>query len=123
MNIYSFIHRHICLLYLGHHFCAVSYCIMHIPDICNFFSIHTRNFFSTQKRVNCDKTNLQQKFLNCAKTNFITKSMNFTHVETFCTSHTCQMWKNSDFSKYFIWRDLKLLHRWRNFRFLHIYQA
>ena len=46
-----------------------------IPDNCNFFSTHANflvNFFSTQKRINRDKTDLQQKCVNCDKTNSTT---------------------------------------------------
>ena len=68
------------------------------------FSPHTQffdNFFSTQKRVNRDKTDLPQKYVNCDKTNVTTKKQDFRHMEAFFTSQTCQMW--------------------RNFRFLHIF--
>ena len=42
--------------------------------------LHTRNFgyfFSTQKRLNRNKTNLRQKCVNCNKTNFTTKKHEF----------------------------------------------
>ena len=68
------------------------------------FSPHMQfldNCFSTQKRVNRDKTDLPQKYVNCDKTNVTTKKQDFRHMEAFFTSQTCQMW--------------------RNFRFLHIF--
>ena len=40
-------------------------------------------------------------------------------MATFSTSHTCHMWRISDFSTYFMWRHLKFLHMWRNFQFPH----
>ena len=46
--------------------------LYNIPDICQF-SPHTQllvNFFFTQKRVNRDKINLQQKCVNCDKNQF-----------------------------------------------------
>ena len=37
----------------------------------------------------------------------------------FSTSHTCHMWRISDFSTSVMWRHLKFLHMWRNFQFPH----
>ena len=59
-------------------------------------------FFSTWKRVNCGK-----------------KCINFAYMATFSTSHTCHMWRISDFSTSVMWRHLKFLHMWRNFQFPH----
>ena len=38
-------------------------------------------------------------------------------MATFSTSHTCHMWRISDFSTSVMWRHLKFLHMWRNFQF------
>ena len=56
-----------------------KYVIVYILDICHFFSTHAifGYFFSTQKRLNRDKTNLRQKCVNCNKTNFTTKKHEF----------------------------------------------
>ena len=40
-------------------------------------------------------------------------------MATFSTSHTCHMWRISDFSTSVMWRHLKFLHMWRNFQFSH----
>ena len=40
-------------------------------------------------------------------------------MATFSTSHTCHMWRISDFSTSVMWRHLKFLHMWRNFQFPH----
>ena len=45
--------------------------------------------------------------------------MNFAYMATFSISHTCHMWRISDFPTSVIWRHLKFLHMWRNFQFLH----
>ena len=98
------------------------------------FSPHTQflvNFFSTQKRVNRDKTDLRQKCVNCDKTNFTTKKHEFytcggilhiTHmpdVEKFQISpHLSygKIWNYStcgeisDFSTFITHRNLKFLH-------------
>ena len=42
-------------------------------------------------------------------------------MATFSTSYTCQMWRISDSSTSAMWRHLKFLQMWRNFRNLHIY--
>ena len=94
------------------------------------FSIPS-SFFSTQKRVNRDKTDLQQKWVNCDKTNFTTKKHEFytcggilhiTHmpdVEKFQISpHLSygKIWNYStcgeisDFSTFITHRNLKFLH-------------
>ena len=57
--------------------------------------------------MNCDKTPLKK---NCT---------NFAYIATFSTSHTCHMWRISDFSTSVMWRHLKFLHMWRNFQFPH----
>ena len=72
-------------------------------------------FFSTQKWLNCDKTDFATKCVNCGKTDFTTNSINFPYAATFSTLNTCQMWRNSDFSTFVMWRNLKFLHMWRNF--------
>ena len=41
------------------------------------------------------------------------------YMVTFSTSHTCHMWRISDFSTFVMWRHLKFLHMWRNFQFPH----
>ena len=41
-------------------------------------------------------------------------------MATFSTSHTCHIWNISDFSTSVMWRHLKFLHMWRNFRCLHL---
>ena len=43
-----------------------------IPHICHFFSTYT--IFSTQKRVNRDKTDYAKNSVNCHKTDFTTKN-------------------------------------------------
>ena len=45
--------------------------------------------------------------------------INFAYMATFSTSHTCHMWRISDFSTSVMWRHLKFLHMWRNFQFPH----
>ena len=40
-------------------------------------------------------------------------------MATFSTSHTCHMWRISDFSTSVIWTHLKFLHMWKNFQFPH----
>ena len=40
-------------------------------------------------------------------------------MATFSTSHTCHMWRISDFSTSVMWRHLKFLHMWKNFQFPH----
>ena len=92
--------------------------------------IFLAQFFSTQKHVNRDKTDLRQKCVNCDKANFTTKDMNFTHVEAFSTSHMPdvekfqisahlsygKIWNYStygeisDFSTFITHRNLKFLH-------------
>ena len=57
-------------------------------------------FFSTWKRINFGK-----------------KCINFAYMATFSTSHTCHMWRISDFSTSVMWRHLKFVHMWRNFQF------
>ena len=44
---------------------------------------------------------------------------NFAYMATFSASHTCHMWRISDFSTSVMWRHLKFLHMWRNFQFPH----
>ena len=44
--------------------------------------------------------------------------INFAYRATFSTSHTCHMWKISDFSTSVIRRHLRF-HMWRNFQFPH----
>ena len=48
---------------------------------------------------------------------FTWKRVNFAYMTTFSTSHTCHIWKISDFSTSVMWRHLKFLHMWRNFQF------
>ena len=45
--------------------------------------------------------------------------INFAYMAKFSTSHTCHMWRISDFSTSVKWRHLKFLHIWRNFQFPH----
>ena len=44
-------------------------------------------------------------------------AINFAYMATFSTSHTCHMWRISDFSTSVMWRHLKFLHMWRHFQF------
>ena len=88
------------------------------------FSPHTHslvNFFSTQKRVNCDKTNLRQKCVNYDKTKFTTKNHEFhtfggiliitlmPDVEKLQISPHLSYGKISNF-KFIMHRNLKFLH-------------
>ena len=59
------------------------------------------------------------KCLNFHKTDFQENSINFAYMATFSTSHTCHMWRISDFSTSVMQRHLKFLHMWRNFQFPH----
>ena len=58
-----------------------------IPHICHFFSTYT--IFSTQKRVNRDKTDYAKNSVNCHKTDFTTKNrvnfrfLHICHVQNF----------------------------------------
>ena len=77
------------------------------------FSPHRKvlnKFFSTQKCVNYDKTDFATKFVFDKTDFFQENSINFAYMATFSTSHTCQMWRISDFSTSVMGRHLKFLH-------------
>ena len=93
----------------------------------NLKFLHMTNFFSTQKRVNRNKTDLatkQRESLknkNCAKKQHKMWQNSINAPQKHHTNLSCG--EISDFSTSAMWRNLKLLHMWRNFRFLHICHA
>ena len=84
-------------LIIYHHYAYLIFVIFsqHMQIIGKFF-LHTKARNSWQKRFATKVRKLRQN-------QFYNKNMNFTHVETFPTSHTCQMW--------------------RTFRFFHIFHS
>ena len=121
---------------MSFYICKIKH-ILYTHEACLIFLIFSPrthslvNFFSTQKRVNRDKTNLRQKCVNCNKTNFTTKKHEFytcggilhiTHmpdVEKFqiCPHLSYSKIQNysicgeiSDFSTFITHRNLIFLH-------------
>ena len=63
---------------------------------------------------------LRQNSVNNRSSNKTAKiAINFAYMATFSTSHTCYMWRISDFSESVMWRHMKFLHMWRNCQFPH----
>ena len=78
-------------------------------------------FFSTQKCVNCDKTDFATKVRKLRQNQFYNKTTYIVHMWRHFP-HQTHVWfeEISDFSTSVMRRNLKLLHTWRKFRFLHI---
>ena len=80
-------------------------------------------FFSTQKRVNRNKTDYAKNSVNCHKTDFTTKSrvnFRFLHLLSCGEFWNLQIWEHFWFLHICCVKNLKFLYTWRNFRFLHI---
>ena len=78
-------------------------------------------FFSTQKCVNRDKTDFGTKVRKSQQNQFSNKTAQIAHMWRHFSHHTlARCGEISYFSTSVIRRNLKLLHTWRKFRFLHI---